>query len=195
MISRDYEKVWSVRGVKLRAEVSPCSFMYENYGLQLTVFMPENDNANQIYHIKDVAGRNITATEATVEDFNMICDSVRLAECVNDGCSNMQFVSANSNRDGLCEKCFHAKVDREYAEALGDQEKQQAELDKIAYEKGGRYRVDAWVHPATGGEDYQVFWYSKEKPTDAEVQKELKDEGSAVHDDFTIVELTGEDGQ
>lgn len=55
--------------------------------------------------------------------------------------------------------------------------------------KGMTHRVDAWVHPAGGGDDYLVSLYVNGEPTKSLIQKELKKLKSSVLDDYTIQAL------
>lgn len=53
------------------------------------------------------------------------------------------------------------------------------------------YIFDAWVHPATGGDDYNVGIKVKGatslREAKKEVTKALKKEGSAILDDYVLV--------
>ncbi len=51
------------------------------------------------------------------------------------------------------------------------------------------HKVVAWIHPAAGGDDYQVDIYFGGKPTDEQIKASLKKSRSRVLDDYTLYDL------
>ena len=59
--------------------------------------------------------------------------------------------------------------------------------DNKMKQKGYKYRIEGWVHPKRSGDDYPVDSYHKQKPTQTDVDKLLKD--SVEKRDYRIVTL------
>ena len=167
-------------GISLKAEISPCVWGHKGYPLQVRVYDP-NDGMLGDTFLRDKSKNWDTATEA---DVRALLKTVKLSECVNDGCTNLRFIDPESNRAGQCEKCFCAKLDEEYQEAVKEEEAQLAKQDKQQYKKGMRYRVTAWIH-GQGGDDQQVDIYFSKKPTPAMIRKQAR----SSQDDWTILKL------
>ena len=67
-------------------------------------------------------------------------------------------------------------------------EEMQAALDAKRKEEGYTHRVSAWIHP-DDGDDYQMEFWLKNTPTEAQIKALLKRNGSTVLDDYQIVAL------
>jgi hypothetical protein len=55
---------------------------------------------------------------------------------------------------------------------------------------GNHYKVEAFVHPKSGGDDYMMVYRMTQKPTPNEIADLLGQEGSAILDDYRIVEVS-----
>jgi hypothetical protein len=62
--------------------------------------------------------------------------------------------------------------------------KEDAQEEKQFAKRGFRYVVDYWIHPASGASDKMGRTYFKNKPTEADIQKLLKN--STVKDDYRV---------
>lgn len=67
--------------------------------------------------------------------------------------------------------------------------REEASEDKKMKAKGFRYKLVAWVHPETGGDDYPIAAYCVVKPTVKEIKKLLTKKGSCHDSDYTIKTL------
>ena len=172
-----------INGLKLTAEVSPCVFMHKGYPLQLTV---KNPNGGDTI----IADRTKNAETFTDADCQALLQKVGVVSC-KDGCGRMAFdpATCSTNRGGVCEVCFMAKLRAELAVGQAKEEKRLVARDKRMVAKGMKFRVTAWVHPKRGGDDYQVDVFYSTKPSDAEVRTMLATRSSVV-DDFKIIDLS-----
>jgi hypothetical protein len=78
------------------------------------------------------------------------------------------------------------------AEFAAEQKKEEAKIarrDKQMKKKGMVARVEAWVHPEQGGDDYMLDIYYSSQPSNAEIETALRQKGSAVLNDFRIIAL------
>lgn len=181
-IQKDWEKIIEIDGHEITAVVSPCSWMYHGYGLQLTIDLDVGGRTYPVLKAKPFE----TATESDADE---LLKGVHLAECACPGCKGVQFVDPTSNREGKCEKCFLGELNNEYEAAKAKADAEEAVIDKEKYEQGFRYKVIAWIHPERGGDDYSMALYCTIKPTKAAIKKELKKLGSSVLDDFQMEEM------
>lgn len=174
-------------GVKLKAEVSPCVFMYPPYPLQVQVTLHRRpgEQLGSAYAVD----RTKTAETYTDADVRRLLAGVGTTPCPR--CSTPAFNPATikTNRGGLCEGCFVHDVDAEFAAAMEAEERQITARDRRMKRKGMLIRVSAWVHSEQCGDDYQVDWYLNHQPTPEEVGAVLRKEGSCRVDDYQIVIL------
>lgn len=70
------------------------------------------------------------------------------------------------------------QIDRNHQEYL----KERAEKEAKLYADGFRWYADACVHPEAGGDDYTIALYFVDKPTDKDVERELRKAGSCLVD-------------
>lgn len=73
--------------------------------------------------------------------------------------------------------------------AKQEEEAKQAQTDAAMKLKGMTHRVDAWVHPSGGDSDYQIRFYTSEKPGDATIRSELQRRNSSVLDEYVVLPL------
>ena len=67
--------------------------------------------------------------------------------------------------------------------------------DLEAIKKGYKYKVCGWVHSSSGEDDYQIKFYLPVKPKKAHhkfFRDTFKNAGSAVLDDYRVIELNPE---
>ena len=179
---------YEVHGFKMQIEVSPCSWMYEGYGLQV-----QYGKCGEGHSWGFCNRKNLPAKDATREDVQaMLDEQTVLHEC--EDCKQEHLKSQNpghpGNRGDKCEACFIGIMNEKFAAIKAEQEAEDAAEDAKHKAKGYKYRTVAWVHPSGGGDDdYQIEWYSVKKPTKAEVQAELRRKRSNELDDYTIIKL------
>lgn len=173
-----------VDGAKLSAEISPCVWMNPGYHLQVKVTMAGGGNA----YLTDKTKTYATATAARIEQ--MLAE-LKVCKCKNKACKNMAFdpATVETNRKGECEHCFLEKLNASFAKFQAKADAKLKAVDERNKAKGFTHRTTAWVHPAAGGDDYQIDIYSKGCLKDEEVMKMLRNRGSAVADDFMTFEL------
>lgn len=174
------------QGVKLRAEVSPCVFMYESYPLQMkiTLHLSRGESLGDAY----AADRTRTASSYTKADVERLLDCVRIMPCPRCSAPAFDPATVETNRGGICEKCFLNDLNAEYRAEVEAEQRKLAARDRRMKKKGMAVRVSAWVHPEAG-DDYQVDWYYPYRPTSVEVRRRLLQAGSSVVQDYDIVGL------
>lgn len=67
-----------------------------------------------------------------------------------------------------------------------------AQQDDAKRKAGFRFRLDAWIHPmedAEDGDDFMICHYFRDMPHPRNVQIMLAQKGSAVVNDYVIVDL------
>lgn len=180
-LEKGREKTWRIGETDMVASISPCSWLYPDYGLQIQVCIPKSGSA--YLHIKKRFDECVDA------DFDELCSKVKLVACKTCGKPAFDPEAVDTNRDGECEDCFLAALNAEYQKSLLKEKKKLARRDKSMLVKGYQYRVTAWIHPAAGGDDYMVDIYFAEKPTPKAIKKHLANAGSCVFDDYTITLL------
>lgn len=177
----EYTLTKEVEGVQLTASISPCSWMYDNYGLQLSVAMHGGGTVT----VHDSSTRFASATSADVE---RLFDTVRICQCKRCGSPAFDPQSAKTNRNGLCETCFMQDLRKQLDKATQAENRKLARLDAKRKKEGYTHRVSAWIHPEDG-DDYQMEFWLKNTPTEAQIKALLKRNGSTVLDDYQIVAL------
>lgn len=183
MIAPNLCRQWQIGNTTLRARVSPCSWMHESYGLQLEITV-EGGGKAYLHEESLPFGR---ATDADVE---RLIQTVMVIPCKRCGEPTFDPASVDTNRSGLCESCFMEDLTSEWEKAEQDaREAEQAEDDAMAT-KGYRHKVNAWIHPEAGGDDYCARMYFKDEPTRDQIAGALNRLGSSVTDDYEITPLT-----
>lgn len=173
-------------GVRLEAEVSPCVFMNAGYPLQLTVTL--RGSGGQSLGEVHPSDRAKTATTYTDADAKRLLAGVDVKPCPRCATPAFDPATIHTNRGGLCEPCFMADLRADWAKADEEERQELAARDLRMKNKGMTVRVTAWVHP-DDGDDYQITWYLKEKPLPEQIKCELLERGSAILDDYKVIEL------
>ena len=173
--------------MQLQARISPCVFMYKNYALQVEVTLLRDDGTS----LGSATAQNPdkTAQTATDADVCRILDAVRIVACHRCSAPAFDPSTIQTNRAGICESCFLDDLRQKSAKAQDAERKEIAARDRARKRSGDNVRISAWVHPANGGDDYQVDWYCKSYPSPAQVRGLLLEMNSRVCDDYQIINL------
>lgn len=169
--------------INLVASISPCSWMYPNYGLQIQIRIESTGGTAYILN------RSLPFAQATEDDVRAMVASVRIVHCPR--CQSPAFdpATVETNRSGLCEACSLKDLSAKYDAAKKKEAAKLARTDASMKLKGMTHRVDAWVHPSGGDDDYQISLYVSEKPTKAMIRTELRRCNSSVLDDCVVFPL------
>lgn len=173
-------------GNTLKAEVSPCVFMYPGYPLQLSVTLhgPSGELLGGA-HTVDRAKTAKTCTDATVR---RLLSTVRISPCSECSAPAFDPATVETNRGGLCEPCFLKRLQAEWDAEIEAEHSKIAARDRRMKQSGKTARLTAWIHPKSG-DDYQVDWYLDTYPTPQEVAGLLREAGSICLDDYQIIAL------
>jgi len=90
------------------------------------------------------------------------------------------------HRDGKCEQCAMAVLNKDLEKAQLAEQKKLAQMDRLHRARGFTHRVDAWVH-ADGGDQQLSIWMCD--PTEASIRSELIRSGVTDFKNFTFREL------
>lgn len=71
---------------------------------------------------------------------------------------------------------LEAQIEKNHQEYLKKRAADEARL----YADGFRWYADACVHPEAGGDDYSIVFYFVDKPTNKDIEKELRKAGSCL---------------
>jgi hypothetical protein len=170
-------------GVEASMTVSPCSWMYPGYPLQVEVVIACGGTKGYITE------PSLKFQETTTADLERLFGQVRYLPCAAPGCSNHRF-DPNTVQTGstdLCHACAFEAMKKELAAAQLEEKERFAELDREHKEKGFTHRVDAWIHPASGS-DHEISFYIS-TPTKRAIRAEVRKSGCTSGDDYTLVEL------
>lgn len=166
----------------LLASVSPCSWMHAGYGLQLRVEI-EGARGHVFLHDKARPFEGATLKHA----LDMLA-AVRIIPCKTCGQPAFDPAAVKTNRDGQCEVCFMQALTADLEQDQAKEQKKIARLDAKRKAEGFTHRVDAWIHPARGGDDYQMSMWMKDPTTEA-IQNELKKQRSVILTDYRTTPL------
>lgn len=170
-----------IDGINLSATVSPASWMYTDYGLQIAVRM---ENGGVAYLRRE----SLRFADATEADIRTLLNEVHLVACQICGKPAFDPASVSTNRAGQCEACFMTALNAEFSAAQEKENRRLAKLDAKRKQEGYTHRVDAWVHPSAGGDDYLVnVWMIN--PTDDDIRAFLRRKRSRVLDDYRVILL------
>lgn len=179
MISRTFGRHWTIGDARLNAAISPCSWMYPHYGLQVAITL--NDDCTVF-----VRDKNVPFADAQEDHVVRMTDSVQVIACPRCRAPAFDPSSVDTNRDGLCEACFMSDLNEQFAAAKRLEAATEKAMDARWMADGYRYKVVAWVHPLKGGDDYAIVRYFKRRPRASVIASHLRRIGSAVTDDYEI---------
>lgn len=174
-------KKWKKGKIAFRAEV-----FYEAGGIfQVDIRGSGIGSISRITRIK--------FANATDKMFDRLCAEVSLVPCKicrrNRAFDPKVHRISETNRNGVCEKCFIKALYAEGAEAEKQERKEEDKIDARKKERGFAYKLVAWVHPKQGGDDYSITDYYQQKPTARFIKERLKKRRSAILDDYKVTRL------
>jgi hypothetical protein len=186
---------YTVHGHKLDVQVSPCSWMYNGYGLQVAYTSDKDpkfpkfmngvdEKARSWGYVHDKTYQENTASRADVQ--KMLEKHLAPEACQT--CNNPHLYNASGNRGHQCNVCFIAKLGEETKRAMEKEKKQEQRRDARHKRQGFTHKVTAWIHPERG-DDRQVVFYFKGEPTTDGIKSLLRAEGSRITDDFSVKAL------
>jgi len=172
-----YTKTFTQAGINFTVTVSPCSWMYPGYGLQVSI---QGENFGQVMALN----KPLDFADATPADVDALA-VVNLIPCSNK-CGRMAFDPAHhrTNRAGQCEVCFLVALNAELESGLAEEKKEDAACDALMAKEGYTHKVVAWVHPSDGGDDYQLVMHSKGEMLPAEIEAALRKKKSRLTNDW-----------
>lgn len=165
------------KGEQVFFSVSPCSWMKQGYGLQVQISMKEHAVNAESEFILD---KSIEATDKSKQELDAAA-KVMVEKWLGDN------GTALLHEHVAKWKAVKAEFDAEFAEEDARFAAQQKKDDKKHKAKGYTHRVDAWIHPAQGGDDYQTTTYFVGEPKKADIAGLLR--SSEVKDDYSVTEL------
>lgn len=178
------EGSYTAHGYAMTVKVSPCSWMYQGYGLQV-----EYTAADGRFHgfLNDKPRKVEDTTRADVQ---RLLDGL-LAPVKCSRCETGYLLGEDSKkyRGTLCEPCWMDDFKKRCDADAEKERRRVARQDARMVKKGYTHRISAWVHPAGGGDDYLVDFYCKGEPTKEDVAKLLRKNGSRVLDDYGVEAL------
>lgn len=174
-----------INGHSLIAYVSPCSWLHEGHVFQVSDEL-DLDGGNVI--VQDPA---LHFANATVADVERLADTVKLAQCRHEGCTNPAFdpQTCDTNRDGFCEQHFLQELTERLQREQAQEEAEIAALDAKHRAEGCTHRIDAKIHDGNGEPSIMSFW--AQDPTAATVKRALQGEGCKYGTDYRLVPLDG----
>jgi len=173
---KTYDYRFDVNGIELTAAVSPCVWMYPNYPLQISVKI----KGGGIAYLKNPRKTWDTTTEQDVID---LASTVKLQSCSRCGSPAYDPTTVETNREGLCERCFMSDLELAFQRLVKKDEASVRRRDRSMRKKGYTHRVTGWVHPATGS-DVQMDWYFRGLPSKQQIEEVLGKAGSASLTDY-----------
>lgn len=181
-IPNNFTHQWQTGGVTLRAEVSPCCWMYSGYCLQLSIDLENGGRAI-------IQNKSIKYEEATEQDALALCQKIRVIPCKCCGKPAFDSSSIDTNREDKCEACWMEEWEAGWAKLQKEEATKLLRRDKRHLKLGYTHRITAWIHPAAGGDDYQIDAYSQGEPSKASIKAMLRKRGSRVLDDYQVFSL------
>lgn len=163
-------------GTTVHGEVSPCSFMYPTYGLQIRLALSEKAcNAESIFAID----KTLEVSEMDDGALRTACLALAEAKLAGSGIAELEAQVAKW-------KQARAQFEAEDAKRQSAQAKRDAREDAKMKAQGFTHKVVGWVHPLSG-DDYMVEGYVRGVPTPADLRKILR--GSEDQKDYKVTEL------
>nr|WP_192963430.1 hypothetical protein [Pseudomonas fluorescens]CEK42264.1 hypothetical protein PQBR57_0311 [Pseudomonas fluorescens SBW25] len=163
----------------LTATIDPCSFMYPDYGLQMTIMLGEQRGS--LHKRLDID----TVTENLAKK---LLAQVKVHDCKECSKPALDCTTVKTNQLGLCGDCINTLCEREFEQYMaGDAEELELELTAVKADgkaKGYTHFVTAVIHPAQG-DDY--FHYMLTKTDDsANIKRKIAKQGSQITTDYKI---------
>jgi hypothetical protein len=174
-----------IDGESIVAMISPCSWMYPNYGLK--VHFESKDKSNLSFGANYYGlNKNVMFKDATVQDVIDLSKKIEFSQCNNNNCNNINFIDETSNRKGACEVCFIKKlkfeIDSNDIELISEEIKD----CKNEIKKGSKFITNIIVHGQ--GDDILLDVYSNYK-IDAKFLNDVKNKYNTDNLVYSTVEI------
>lgn len=172
------------RNAKMVAVISPCSFMYPRYGLQISVTL--NDGQESIL------GNHQPMESVTEADVQALFETVKTHKCVQ--CEALAFDrnTISTNLEGMCWTCINELCKREFeagaADDVAELERELAAIKSEGKAKGFTHLVTAVIHPESGVDDYVKYFFTKTDNAQ-QIEAVIRKTGSAVLTDYRVEPL------
>lgn len=183
-IDKDWSYTWTKNGLTLTATIGGYVWMYQKDFIDCLIVKDQHGTETR----PDCRFFMDTNSPGDLTGFTEGCkfNKVTCKVCNEQMIQQEKLEYRNLNE---CEKCwkkaFKIETDAQQAEYAKEDE---AEIQRMKA-KGYKFRVDAWVHPADGGDDEEVKFFTADRPTETEIKNLLLKEGSCVFNDYNIKEL------
>lgn len=172
----------NVDGVLLRAQIEENVFIYRHHRLGIRVSMVSDDGT--VLNACSVTDGSKTSHDYNSRDIESLLGKVKIIACKECGEPAFDPSAVETNRNGLCEKCFMDDLNKEFKKESEKERKKVAYRDAKKKAEGFTHRITAWIH--AGGDDRQVDFYTNAEPTKKQIQALIRKEGSRVLDDYTV---------
>lgn len=163
-------------GEQVFFSVSPCSWMYPKYGLQVGISLTENAVNAESEFILD---KGFNAMDKPMQDLDLAAKAMVEKWLTENGTAVL--------RERVVEwQASNAQFAKEMEQEEKRMAAEQKRSDQRHKAKGYTHRVNAFFHPEHG-DDYMTVAYVVGKPDKAQIDKILR--SSTVKDDYTVTEL------
>lgn len=163
---RDLQLVRIDGDAKLVATISPCSFMYPRYGLQISVTL----NDGQL----SILGNHKPMETVTEADVQALFDVVKTHPCVECQAPAFDRATIPTNTEKLCWQCITALVNRENEAERLVLERELAALKADAKAQGYTHLVTAVAHRER---DDEVIYFFIKGDSPQLIESHLRKEG------------------
>ncbi len=163
-------------GEQVFFSVSPCSWMYPNYGLQVGISLTQNA-VNAVSEF--IIDKGVEATNRPMQELDDAA-KVMVEKWLSENGTKILHEKAAKWKVAAAE--FAAESEKENKRMAAAQKRSDARHKA----KGYTHRVDACIHPAHG-DDYLTSTYVVCTPDKAQIDKILR--SSVVKDDYVVTEL------
>ena len=164
------------KGETVFYEVSPCSWMYKGYGLQVRISMKE----------RAVNAESEFLLDKTTDAHGVAPDKLEAKAALTVA----EWLKTNGTKPLHESVAKWARISAEFEQKFADEEKKTAErikrTDARRKREGYTHKLDAWIHPARG-EDFMITVYGKQLFTKEDIADQLR--ASTVKNDYAITEL------
>lgn len=185
MLAKDFTKtVVHDTDTTLLVSISLCNWMYPNYPFQIQVNIGETGDHTI------ASKKGLSVKDAAEADVDALVASLMIVRCPR--CQAPMFERTGDqphNPEKLCSKCVLADLNQQFEASKKRAEDKERQEDAKMKAQGYTHRVNARVHPAVGGDDFQVVFYASSMPTKPAIKAQLQKLGSEVFDDFIITKI------
>lgn len=188
MIERSWTHTWVTKsGIKLKARIGPYVWMYHSGKIDAAIV--EDERGCELRpSCKEL---NFSMENTTPEELVAFVEGYEYPESDCKVCGYHMLAHASHYRtNDECDMCCKDRLTKEYKAEAEKMKAREQSHDIKMYKQGWRYKVAAWIHTNAGDDDELVF-YTKVKPTDVQIRATLKKHSSEVLSDFVLTELKG----